>query len=431
MDKFKMDQEESLSQKIEGIFKEEVNSTVVLPVVSKIGDLINNVKKFIFENKHVEFKESESITVLDPAMQVDGSFLVFCEEKNLTAKTLSIDAISVLSFCDKEFDPFILHGCLLVKANDFHFIKSSLLQQTTQGTDNLSSFVILAKNDYKKYIDLKIEYIKWLKYREGVVVRVLGGEDYLQDLDRDWDNLFFGEKQNIKDEVKSIIDKFFSSKEYYAENNLPWHFSLFIEGPANCGKTTLLNTIISEYELDPVTVEYFNTDDSVLNALFKTTEGKQKNIVFIDDIDNFVDQQFITPEFFFELLSSYKANNGNLLVFLGRKMPDFFKELNFLFDKSINVGSPEYTNCLNKLFDKYISAANIKDLIKISSANDLSYGYIRKMYMTFMKRGEEVIKTASKKDNYNELTNILKNIIKEDEKLNKSKLKKVGLLGKK
>lgn len=385
------------------------------------------------------FKEEEFVAALDnkivlfdSSMQPDGAFISFCKEYKFEITNLFTEAISVLSYADKNFDPFIIHGILSIKiSNDFTFIKSSILYNQSNGTDNSSFCTLINKNDYDKYIEIKSLFIKWLRKREGTVVKIVGGEDYLQDVSYTWDNLFFGEKAELKKDLKKTIDSFLDSKQYYNDNNIPWNLSILIEGIGRCCKTSLINTIISEYDiLEPITINYFNTDDSILNVLFKSAEEKHYSLLFIDNVDDYIDQQFITSEHLYDLIDSFNGNSGNILLFTCQKIPDIFKDSTFGFDKIINVEAPDYDAGICTLFKNYVSQQNIKDLQKVCKANALSYGHIYKLYKLFVK-SLQIKKASKKKEVFTDLIQILTSIIKEDEKLNRARTKKIGLLNKK
>ena len=374
----------------------------------------------------------DNLVLFDSSMQVDGVFFAFCKENNYTITNILIDALSVLSYSDENFDPFAAHGLFKIDIDkEFSFIKSSLLYQPSQNSDSSSAFSLVPKKYYDKYVELKSKFIDWLRQSEGVLIKVVGGEDYLQDVNYKWDDLFFGEKETLKEDLKATIDNFYASRDYYYENNIPWHLTLFVEGGSGFGKTTLINTLISEYMTDPTTVNYFNTDNSVLNVFLKSTESNTKNLVFIDNLDDYMDQEFITPDYFYDMIDNYKGNDGNVLVFCFKKIPDYFKDLQYSIDKIITIGNPEHTNSLTYLFGEYLTTANIKELQKTCIANDISYGYLYKLYRLFMKKMLNTKKATKKKDALNELTSILTSILKEDDKLIKTKSKKIGLLGKK
>ncbi|MFZ4795849.1 MAG: AAA family ATPase [Bacteroidia bacterium] len=354
---------------------------------SSMVQTIQSVIKYIVNGEFSKFGftwHNDMIPVIDPSMQIDGSFFAFCKEYNYKVANTYTEAISVLAYADKDFDPFIMHGCFVVENEDFKFVKCSFTYKNS-GSDNIASFIIIDKNNYQKYVKLKESFISWLREREGVVVKSLGGEDYLQDTNYKWNDLFFGDKESVKKDLKESIDLFLNSREYYEKNNIPWNMSILIECGENNGKTSIINTIISEYDLEPTTFNQYSVDDSVLQLLFKITENKYKSLVFIDDFDLFVDGS-LNVEYFIDLLSKYENNDGNIILIACSKIPTKMKNYLYLFDKVIAIDDPDYDVCISNLFAKHLTQNSIKELKKVFKANSFSYGNIYKLYNLFIKQ---------------------------------------------
>ena len=432
-----LDKEESLKNKLE-LFKVDIDGVDEKPdTLDKIIMWSKNWFGSKLKIGNVKVKADGTfanhnyiLTLLDSAIQLDGSFLKFCEHKNFSVETLYLDGIQVLPYNQNEYDPFVANGLFLIKTPDFNFIKSTLLFNAG-ANDNVALFTLIPSSNYEDYIKIKQEYMLWVKEREGVAVKVIGGEDYVQETDQfNWDNLFFGEKKSIKKEIKDTIDQFLQSKDFYKENNISWNISFLIQGSIGSGKSSLVNTLISEYEVEPFTVNFYNVDDSIITAAFKITEGRYKSLFFIDDFDDLIDQNMISFENLFSLLETYKANDGSIIVLTCKSFPSSFTETLFNFDKKIILEDPTYDVSINNLFGKFLTNTNLKDLQDMCKKNSFSYGYINKLYKLFVKK--IAVKANNKKDAFNEIKTLIKDIQKENEKFNiKSKPKRIGLIDKK
>ena len=370
------------------------------------------------------------IPVIDNSIQLDGNFFSFCRDQKLEVQSLAIDSITILS-TDDNSDPFVMQGCFLIKTNNFSFIKCSLFYKTSDESNQVSSFVLLNSSDYQKYLDLKKQYLDWNEDKDGITIKLIGGDDYYLDNYYNWDDLFFGEKQDIKTEIKNYIDNFKTLENLYKEAKIPWKSVIFITGLPGNGKSELVNTIICETGLKSLTVSC-EIDDSVLAATFNFAASKENTLLFIEDIDDFINDEIINVEslpYILDSLDSVNCSNGLIVLITAAKLPENYKDILFKFDKVIELSLPEYDKCVDKLFGRYLSTENLTQLKADCKKNKLSYGYIDLLYKLFAKNVIEVNIDKNKDFFFNEIQKILKYIVKENDLANKKYMKTTKKLG--
>lgn len=433
MRKCNIDEQESLRSYLD-LFKNSYNGGGNNRL--SVKDIIDNIIG-VYAGKLTDDNSDENILpLLDSSMQLDGAFFKFCEENNLTVENLKIDVVNILPYADAEYDPFVVNGLFLITDNKgFSFIKSSLIK-FSNNTESVSALTVLSTQNYAKYSELKNKYVKWIRAREGIVVKVIDGEEYFLDADYNFKDLFFGEKDEVKQSIKSKLDKFFASKEVYSQHHVPWNYSMLIHGNIGVGKSQLIKTIITEYDLDPLTVNYYHVDDAILSAAFTVGAEQPKTVLFIEDVDELINQNFISVENLIGLLNHNKANNGMLILLSCRKMPEMLEKI-LCLDDSVEITKPDYDKSVSFFFDKFFTAAQLKELQDMISKSEMPYSYICKLYKLFIKSGiiynVAPSPTTKKKDStsFNELKNIFKKIQKEytDTVVRRNKTKKIGLLG--
>jgi hypothetical protein len=379
---------------------------------------------------------TDVIPIIDNNIQLDGAFFSFCQDNEFKVESLVIDSITVLSGQDNDlFDPFVIQGAFSITCKNFSFIKCSLFYKTTEDTDQVSSFILISAKEYEKYIELKTNYSCWTKCKEGITVKVVGGDDFFLDNVYTWDKLFFGEKKELKEDLKSHIDNFFESEDVYDDADIPWKNAIFVHGLPGNGKTELINTIICEYGLDPVTVTSDNLDDSILELTFNFAGSKERSIVYVENVDELINENTIEAESITNLIDSFdsvNSGNGVLVLLSAVKMPEVYKDVMFKFDKQIELGFPEYTSCINNLFGRFFSDTKLNLLREECKKNHISYGFLERLYKLFAKNMLYVEIDKEKDDIYfEELMTILKHITKESDLVNKKYMKtttkKLGL----
>jgi hypothetical protein len=405
--------------------------TVNVNDVKGLKDLINLAYK-----KYSCLLGDDVIPLIDNAIQLDGNFFSFCKSINLDIKNLEVDSVTILS-SDDESDPFVIQGCFLFKNEVFSFIKCSLFCKINEDSNQVSSFILLCKTDYDKYTAFKKQYSNFNKEIDGLLIRAIGGEDYYLDNCYTWDKLFFGEKTDLKKDIKSFLDEFKGSKDIYNEAKLAWKSTLLITGLPGNGKSELINTIVYESGYYPFTVTP-EIDDSILAATFNYAASKENALLFIEDIDQLIVDNVIdatTIPFILDSLEPLNCSKGLVVIMSAVKIPESYKEIPYLFDKVVDLSFPEYDKCIPDLFGKFFSTSKLNQLKAECKKSNLSYGYIDKLYKIFANSMLKV--NVDKKDEskyFEEIQKILKFVAKENDLVNKKYMKpskKLGLDSKK
>ena len=238
-------------------------------------------------------------------------------------------------------------------------------------------------------------------------------------------------------DIRKYIDNFKASKDLYEKAKIPWKASIFITGLPGNGKSELINTLICEYKFMPITVTS-EIDDAVLAATFNYAASKENVLLFIEDVDQLINDKIIDEDTIPLLLDSLDSSNcskGLIIVMSAAKLPESYKESLFKFDKFVELSFPEYTKCVNSLFGKYFSKESLEKINSDCSKNHISYEYIYKLYKIFAKNMLSVkIDKKNDKVYLEEFQKMLKCITKENDLINKKYMKvskKLGLESKK
>jgi len=394
-------------------------------------------EKSIMKDLKLEAKEKfgtdDVIAIIDSSIEVDGSFMLFCEENGYKVENLQIFSLINLNERGLEsYDPYIACGYFSIKKGDFEVFKLSKSPNGFDDMTNIWSFVILPSKDYDKYIELKTSYYEWQKQRNGIVVSVVGGEDFVIGGDNKVDDLFFGEHKTLKEDLFGGIKFFMDNEEFYNDNNLPWMYSIFVEGGADSGKTELVNTIVSNYDIAPVTINKYNCDDSVIELVFGMAKSVKKSCIILENIDDLITQELVTVGTIANLMDKCSYNNGILLVVTSRKTIPDMNKISFRFDKFITLPSPSYKESINNLFGDLIGKRSLSTLRKSIESSKFTYGAMKQMKDIYIKLNINEFKDNPeklKKKALKKLEAILEAIAKETTaNINTKTGTKIGLL---
>ncbi len=144
---------------------------------------------------------------------IDGQFLQYCEENNISVECLHQD--SVISWqTSTAQERFFAQGIFKIKKDDLEFIHAALYHKGNQYEDEISFFVVVQNNSFEKYLEFRNKFDAWLLVRDrnNLQVHVVEGEDISYDNDISWDDLYLPE--NVKQEIRSSVEGFLSSKEF-------------------------------------------------------------------------------------------------------------------------------------------------------------------------------------------------------------------------
>lgn len=317
---------------------------------------------------------------------IDGQFVKFCEEKKITIKCLYQD--SILSWkTDNFYEKFFVQGVFLIKTKDCEFIHSALFHKGNQNEDEISFFVLVSQNNYYSYLRLRNEFDLWVQQRDrsNSHVRVIDGDDIPYEKDLTWDNLFL--PQNLKVEIKSLVENFLASKDFYQKNKMPWKRGILLYGAPGNGKSSLIKTIISNYNFKPVTIVP-GADDSCIRDAFSYAEEQSPSLLFFEDLDSILEKNDISS--FLNLMDGISAKNGLLVVATAneiKKLKPSITDRPSRFDRKFEIPLPDqemaYTY-LKKWFGNLITTKKCKELAKFAEKYQFSYAYLKDIYISSM-----------------------------------------------
>lgn len=316
---------------------------------------------------------------------IDGQFLKFCDENDIEVKCLYKD--SIISWKSDESEKFFMQGVFLIKSKDVEFIHAALFHKGNQNEDEISFFIIVSEKNYVNYVKLRNQFDNWVlsRDRSNLHIRVIDGEDLPYSKDNSWDNLFLPE--NIKNDLKLLVEGFLSSKDFYLENKIPWKRGILLYGSAGNGKSTIIKTIMSVYNFKPVTVAPEASSDAIVKA-FSYAEEQSPSLLYFEDLDSLLEKTDISS--FLNLMDGVSAKNGLLVIATAndvKKLKSNITDRPSRFDRKFEIPIPTQEMAyiyMSRWFGKSLTTAKCKQLAKYSEQNKFSYAYLKELYITSM-----------------------------------------------
>lgn len=348
---------------------------------------------------------------------IDGQFLQFCEEKKVKITCLYKD--SLISWkTENELEKFFAQGIFLIETKDTKFLHSALFHKGNQNEDEISFFIICSNSNYEGYVKLRNDFDTWVSERDrgNLHIRVIGGEDIYYTKDHTWDDLFM--PNELKQEIKSLVENFLASKEFYAKNKIPWKRGLIFYGVPGCGKSSLIRTIISMYDFKPVCLAAGATNDDVQEA-FSYAESQSPALLFFEDLDSLLDR--IDVSAFLNLMDGIEAKNGLFVIATAneiRKLKTNITDRPSRFDRKFEISAPTSEMAyiyLKKWFGSLITTKKCRELAKLTTKHHFSYAYLKETYISSMF---EALSNNRKVPTEKDITVALNRIIKDKIMLN-------------
>jgi hypothetical protein len=117
-------------------------------------------------------------------------------------------------------------------------------------------------------------------------------DEYTLENDRNFDNIFFDQK----DELKERIDYFVNNREWYKKKGIPYTLGLMFSGKPGCGKTSTIKAIAKYTKRHIIDVPLTKIDNcrDLMNIFYgEEINGKKipmnKRIYLFEDIDTIID----------------------------------------------------------------------------------------------------------------------------------------------
>lgn len=344
---------------------------------------------------------------------VDGQFMQFCEEKGVNIECLYKDS-SISWKTDHEFEKFFLQGVFLIRAKGLEFLHAALFHKGNQNEDEISFFVICSEGNYEAYLKFRNEFDSWVQERDrsNLRIRVIDGEDIPYTKDSTWDDLFL--PKTIKTELKELVENFLASKDFYLENKIPWKRGVLLYGIPGNGKTSIIRTIIAQYNFKPVTIVP-GANAEALREAFSYAEEQSPSLFYIEDLDTMIENGFDVSTFL-NLLDGISARNGLLVIATAnnvKKLKANITRRPSRFDRKFDIPLPNLEMAhiyLNKWFSKIITPAKCKELAEQAVRNELAYVHLKDLYISSMF---EALAHKRKKPTLNDINTSLERVIKE------------------
>jgi hypothetical protein len=317
---------------------------------------------------------------------IDGQFLQFAEENDITIECLYKD--SIISWkTDNFYEKFFIQGVFLIKSEGMEFIHCALFHKGNQNEDEISFFVLVAESKYYKYLQLRNTFDTWVQQRDrsNLNVRVIDGDDIPYSKDLSWEDLFL--PNNIKLELKNLVENFLKSKDFYTNNKMPWKRGVLLYGHPGNGKSSIIKTIISMYNFKPVTIVPGADDNSIRDA-FAYAEEQSPSLLFFEDLDSILEKNDISS--FLNLMDGIAAKNGLFVIATAndiKKLKPSITDRPSRFDRKFEIPLPDQNmafSYLKKWFDNTISTKKCKELAKNAVKYQFSYAYLKDIYISSM-----------------------------------------------
>ncbi len=349
---------------------------------------------------------------------IDGQFLQFAEENKISIKCIYKD--SVISWkTDHGYEKFFAQGVFHIQAKGVEFLHAALFHKGNQNEDEISFFVIVSEKNYDKYVELRNKFDEWVQARDrgNLHIRVIDGEDIPYTKDSSWEEMFLPE--DIKSDIRSLVENFLSSREFYLEKKIPWKRGILLYGKPGNGKTSIIRTIMSEYNFKPVTIVPGANDDSVREA-FSYAEEQSPSLLYFEDLDSLFEKG-VDKSAFLNLMDGISTKNGLLVIATAndvKKLTTNITQRPSRFDRKFEIPLPNQEMAyiyLKRWFGDLIDNKKCRELAKYAEKYELSYAYLKELYISSMF---EALAHNRKAPSVKDINNALNRLVKDKNILN-------------
>lgn len=349
---------------------------------------------------------------------IDGQFLQFAEENNVTVECLYKD--STISWTtDHDFEKFFAQGVFYIKSKGLEFLHAALFHKGNQQEDEISFFVIVSEKNYEAYTKFRNQFDDWVQARDrsNLHIRVIEGDDIPYTKDHSWEELFLPE--SIKGEVRGLVENFLASKDFYLENKIPWKRGILLYGKPGNGKTSIIRTIISQYNFKPVTIVAGANDEAVREA-FSYAEEQSPSLLYFEDLDSLLEKS-VDISSFLNLMDGISAKNGLLVIATAnevKKLKTNITDRPSRFDRKFEIPLPNAEMAyiyLKRWFGNRLTVKQGKELAKYAAKYEFSYAYLKELYISSMF---EALAHNRKDPTEKDVQNALNRLVKDKNLLN-------------
>jgi hypothetical protein len=378
-----------------GLTKELLNGIKVSERSFSFGDRPKDSFNSLMDWTQFVFVEALSsksniIRLINNSIIIDGQFTSFAKENGISIECLYRD--SIISWkeniigSDESYEKFFMQGVFLIKSGDIEFIHAALFHKGASYEDEISFFVLLPEENYEGYISLRNQFDDWVQKtnRDNLFIRVIHGDDIPYTKEMSWDDLFL--PVELKTEIKSMVEGFLSSKDWYLQNKIPWKRGAILYGTAGLGKTSLIKAIMSQYDFKPVSIAPGANTDALYEA-FLYAEENSPSLLFFEDLDSMLDRTIDTSSFL-NLMDGVSSKNGLLIIATANNIKALKSSITdrpSRFDRKFEfpLPTPEMIDIyLHKWFGSMMNEKKYKEIIKIAEREEFSYAYLKELYIS-------------------------------------------------
>lgn len=379
----KLDAEEKFStSKIQTILK-DARSIISRPN-DRPKDSYINLLDWVFVNfsKHLSSKKVNKF--VHNKIVIDGAFLLYCDEVGAKVKCIYDDSIiSWRSEYDNE--KFFMQGIFTIESKKCKFLHFALFQKGNQNEDEISFGILVSDELSESYIDFRNNYEDWLfkRDRSNFLIKVIDGEDIPYTKDFKWEDLFLPDE--LKSNIRLTVEGFLKSKNLYEKQNIPWKRGILLHGTAGCGKTSLIKTIISNYDFKPITI-LPGSDDNAMREAFSYAQDQNPALLYFEDLDSLLES--INLSLFLNLMDGISTKNGLFIVGTANSLEKFsanIKDRPSRFDRKFEIPIPDESMAFKyfrKWFNNKITDKEIDKLVSYTVRNKFSYSHIKEVYIS-------------------------------------------------
>lgn len=330
---------------------------------------------------------------------IDGSFMQFCEENNIKVECLMKDSLASWK-SEKGSEHFMAQGVFRIHTEEFDFLHCALFHKGNQNEDEVSFFVVVADEVFEKYVELRNQYDKWLiaRDRDHLAIHCVGGNEIPYDRKASWDDLFL--EENLKTDIKNYVEGFLKSKHIYEKLGVAYKTGALLWGSVGVGKTSLIRTIIAQYDFKPVTVQSSaQTNDDTITEAFEYAGTQEPALLYIEDLDTMLDRS-ITLSHFLNLMDGVANKKGLMVIATANdlsKLKESIVDRPSRFDRKFEFPLPDENmtvTYLKKWFGEILNDKEIKKIAKETIESNFSFAYLKELYIgsvyTALADGREI-----------------------------------------
>jgi hypothetical protein len=335
-------------------------------------------------SKHLTYNQVLLNRLIHNRIIIDGEFLQFCDENNITVKCVYNDTI-VSWNSDFGNEKFFMQGIFLIKKGDVEFLHCALLHKGNQNEDEISFLILVSSKNLEAYLSIRNDFDDWANKRDrsNLYIRVIGGDDIPYEKDTKWEDVFLPE--DLKKNVRHTVEGFLKSKDIYLDKNIPWKKGILLYGAAGNGKTTCIKSIISNYDFKPITI-FNGANDEILVEAFAYAEQQSPALLYFEDLDSLL--QNINISLFLNLLDGVSTRNGLLVIATANSLDNLksnIKDRPSRFDRKFEIPLPNQDmtmKYIKRWFGSLVKDNEAKELIKYTIKYHFSYAYLKELYIS-------------------------------------------------